>query len=1457
MRRRETPDPRGALGMRALLRSLAAVSVLASALALGAPPLVRTAGAHHTGDDAHVWLWDRANVTKTNLAWRDLTRPTPTGFGEAIPLNTDCYGFEDVKQVDWVVSVYMADAWRNTRRIQLPPLLDAGAATSFDLPSVEVLEAANPGLSVEDYFDRGRIDVTFGCTHGEFNVHFTDWIEAYPKFNDPPPPGGGNLAPTASFDALPTGEPGAYQFVSTSTDPEAGALREEWDFGDGTTASGRTVTHTFSTPGEHRVGLRVLDPPGLEDSEEQTLTVDAPALGLTVELLDGASPPLDPDGEVGVRVTASASSDGVGSLQQLRFTDDEPLTWSPEEAFGPIGDPDPVPPPEGFELAPGEQRSFEARIKATALGRYSLRSALAGVDEAGAAVEASAQAAGEVGQPLRVVLTADPPFADQEEGDDGPEPVDVTVTIDVTNTTAEDMTDVTLTSLRVDRTRPGQLLAVSQTGGVRDWEVLGSLGPGETRQLTATFRATDDAEVEFEAVLGAQLPGGGTETAVGKTRWSVRPEYLVELDTVVTRPPANTLLPAGDLIRVTGFVRNLSNTATLELGPLYPELAGNAGVMSLTYDAVGADPKALEPAAPLVLDPGESTEFSVRILTSWSDPRRIEGDNRHGGTWAELTFTPWGTATLEDGTVVDITEEQIKAEEQDLNHRVSIDDSIELPAFDRIAYAQAIMLGAIEGTWSATVATLWSFVDVLQLPYTTIRATTEFQTRVWGSFTPEEKEALAADAGLLAASVLMRNAEMGKRGAAELYEMAKSYTLQAMTEMENEWQIGDYTSTTRLYARYGADAIGQVVVPLALVKLAKSPAAAAALTRAHEALQARMRSHLSSVLTIERLEQVVPVLEALESGTELLPEQLAVLYGITPEELVELQKLADEFNFLLTVRSRHQSSIEWIRRGAMLKPETLKIKSVSELDIMLGYRPSDLGSLVFRKPEVLTRFEAGEGSLGSLLNEFVTSKGFVPGTGEWENAVYRVMARVEEWQKWEGYYKYWSERQFIEVSLNYKGNGIYDPIRKGPSSLGLAPLESGKYVGFRLEPIGDGEFVVQIFDAKAGRWARVTGDIDPLAFTHLDGSPLTAVEHAALLDRLATDPALRAQHGESATFVKGGVEFVASQMKPGEPALQIAPGGHLPRVVRLNKEKSRWSGPRDYHLHWDGGFVYSGSFVPRGAVPAPARVVPPKDALPAPKPRPLPKAVGAEPNVGRCRVSYSTTSGAKALMFDDRDRIVELVEGALAVSPLDEQCFAEGPTIEVSAMPATGVASDAVEGAEKVEIPEGGYEQFLASAAGGELQVGQEVVVGAGTDHAEVATIAGFGSIVLRDPLQHDHAAGELVVVTRAAPAPTSASPTTTVPTSALPPTGQSVTPSSTVPSTTGAGGSSEAVSGGSTEVASESSGGESLAVTGSGRPAVPLAGAIMTALGLALIVYDRTRRHNRVHAPANGRRVG
>lgn len=78
----------------------------------------------------------------------------------------------------------------------------------------------------------------------------------------------GTVSPTPA-----TPEAGQGATLTTSASDALSALQLSWDLGDGTTASGRTVTHTWATPGTKQVRLTVTDQAGQTATQTTSLTV--------------------------------------------------------------------------------------------------------------------------------------------------------------------------------------------------------------------------------------------------------------------------------------------------------------------------------------------------------------------------------------------------------------------------------------------------------------------------------------------------------------------------------------------------------------------------------------------------------------------------------------------------------------------------------------------------------------------------------------------------------------------------------------------------------------------------------------------------------------------------------------------------------------------------------------------------------------------------------------------------------------------------------------------------------------------------------------------------------------------------------------------------------------------------------------------------------------------------------
>ena len=117
--------------------------------------------------------------------------------------------------------------------------------------------------------------------------------------------------PTAAFTSSPS-NPGVGATVSfdgsTSNDPDGTIANYAWDFGDGTTATGATPSHAYTTAGPKTVTLTITDSDGQTNTTTNTVTVDElpsvaftsspsnPGVGATVSF-DGSTSN-DPDGTI-------------------------------------------------------------------------------------------------------------------------------------------------------------------------------------------------------------------------------------------------------------------------------------------------------------------------------------------------------------------------------------------------------------------------------------------------------------------------------------------------------------------------------------------------------------------------------------------------------------------------------------------------------------------------------------------------------------------------------------------------------------------------------------------------------------------------------------------------------------------------------------------------------------------------------------------------------------------------------------------------------------------------------------------------------------------------------------------------------------------------------------------------------------------------------------------------------
>jgi len=87
-----------------------------------------------------------------------------------------------------------------------------------------------------------------------------------------------NQPPTASFTSS-CSELTCDFDATASSDPDGSISSRQWEFGDGTTGTGRTPTKTYASAGTYTVRLTVTDNVGATDTTTQQVTVSDPAGG--------------------------------------------------------------------------------------------------------------------------------------------------------------------------------------------------------------------------------------------------------------------------------------------------------------------------------------------------------------------------------------------------------------------------------------------------------------------------------------------------------------------------------------------------------------------------------------------------------------------------------------------------------------------------------------------------------------------------------------------------------------------------------------------------------------------------------------------------------------------------------------------------------------------------------------------------------------------------------------------------------------------------------------------------------------------------------------------------------------------------------------------------------------------------------------------------------------------------
>lgn len=1003
---------------------------------------------------------------------------------------------------------------------------------------------------------------------------------------------GANPQPTADFTVTPVdGQPGTYDYASTSTNPNGTGLAHTWTFPDGTTSTQPSVRKAYTTPGDKEVTLSVRTPEGLTASKARTVEVAAPTLGIEIEV-DGDPPGLEEGDEAEVAVVVTASDDGVGDLTGLALGEDLLTTSDPEtleitEAIGPAAD-------DPFTLAPGASKRFAGKVTAKQAGTADLTASVAGEDAIGR--EVADDVARQVrirSQALALELTLDRDELTLEEDAEGPTPEEITLTVKGTNRSEQDLTDITLlsilpswqTGLPFTSVLPSSILRPLDGPGP-DGLPVDDLAPGESFEQEFRVEVRDDGHLRL-GIDATYASAAGTELATGDVDLMSKPKYLLTFeasaDASVDDNPADPWNPpdaveAGRSFLVLGSMKNLTTDqkviATVPAGARDQVSSVNLGKLEEDWDNPGMPFR-------IDLDPGSSQGVKA-------SPVAVPVPAKNGVlTFAELTYEPSGRARLrDDDDPTTLTAEQILSPVELRSAKVPIVWPPAEPAPTPIEFYGLFTKAFIEST-----AAWWA--DASSSAGKALYAVGEMEFQAWALITDPVARERARQQLTGAWASFVHNVDLMRQ---TIETLTPAQRLLLIQEISNPFllylKIGRSVVTSE-QAQAAAQAIGKAIDaawtrittlggedPRELARILGSGSATvfnevtvgmvtdAAIAKLFTRIRygsnlaeaQRFVDEAAAAKVAEGL-RIDKGLKGIPAGAVLTDKILTIALGITKAEKEQLLAVAKRFNLNIMARSRGAGAAELLAKGrARLKPFGVDAKNVNDIDVLLGFPASMKDTVAIKKPkawadvlasgeyraldaeqraQVASRWQtrSKEWNGGGKLKE--------SSPGEWTVAEAPPDAIGAERKKFEAA----AEKGTFDLQFPTEGN--WEEIAVDKQALGTARAD------FSLKrTVGpDGEEVLQPYlsASKGGEPLPITGDVDLVALLNPDGTYPDPAKIIAAYQELAKPP-LGMQHPATWSFnVQGkSMDLLSDHVLGGataEPLAAFDPTGKITAVL--------------------------------------------------------------------------------------------------------------------------------------------------------------------------------------------------------------------------------------------------------------------------------------------------------------------
>lgn len=707
-----------------------------------------------------------------------------------------------------------------------------------------------------------------------------------------------------------------------------------------------------------------------------------------------------------------------------------------------------------------------------------------------------------------------------------------------------------------------------------------NVAPGQTIQSTYVLHVKGDGVYDISVLAIGGITGIGRVAGLGAARLNVTAPLLVltsDMGRRVRSPDAPNLVLAGTVFTVKLKLKNLSYFHTLGVYPMRPDLKGNASDGHVEAAGLPIQNPSLtrqpEPSEAVVLIPRQKhdMEIVVRTTATYADVQSPEFPG--GGTRAvvQVPFPRVADLARDESIKGEIDPREIRvlgAKE----YQVGIDDrdfrdpppESNWPA--TVAYFSA---GAFQGIWNLTGGVAVAIFKELPLLLakgiigvpSAVLAYAKLEAELWGSIKDDPaKRALFLTGVGNVALLAYKNAPAMAGNITEFYKNVDRQVLAHYTRLANDESSGNYYAAVQEYGAEATEITGNLV--LASGVLTRFRPAINALGELKQASYAKVGEALNVIADGVGGRDALTALKKAVPGYEFLTQDLRKFYGLSDTQTAWLRGFASRNRLIITIRSRAEESLKWLAENAVLKPEQIKIKTVSIDDInYLGYRESDLGRVVIRKPPT-----------NAELQRSLRAKGFGPDDPEWATAMRRLKDRTSEFNH-PGH-----DQGYVQYLENQAANGkIHLRWNLSQNSVDPSVLANGyTQYGFRLLDEGGGNKIVQFL--VDGKWRSVTGDVDFLSIVHADSSPLSALERIAAYREIAKSPVgMLHPAADTWTLIKQGGQQVfdfdvkTNEFVRGGTAAQFGPDG-VARAVTFNPA-SRFTGPTTYRIFWNGGYT--------------------------------------------------------------------------------------------------------------------------------------------------------------------------------------------------------------------------------------------------------------------------------------------